>query len=63
MSLPVINVPTYELDIPSTKEKIKYRPFLGSTRRKLLLLAIETSEEESIGYDGCCKADHRKLYI
>ena len=44
MSLPVINVPTYKLDIPSTKESIKFRPFRVN-EEKILLLALETSEE------------------
>ncbi len=28
MALPKLNTPTYELEVPSTDEKIKYRPFL-----------------------------------
>ena len=44
MSLPVINSPTYELEVPSTKDKIKYRPFLVN-EEKILLLALEMSEE------------------
>ena len=28
MALPRVNNPTYMLDLPSTGEKIKYRPFL-----------------------------------
>ena len=47
MSLPVINAPTYELAIPSTKEKIKYRPFLVK-EEKILLLAMEDGEETNI---------------
>ena len=45
MALPVINVPTYELEVPSTKEKITYRPFLVK-EEKLLLAAMETGEGE-----------------
>ena len=44
MSLPVINSPTHELEVPSTKDKIKYRPFLVN-EEKILLLALEMSEE------------------
>ena len=44
MSLPVINVPTYKLEIPSTKESIKFRPFRVN-EEKILLLALEMSEE------------------
>ena len=44
MALPVINVPTYKLEIPSTKESIKFRPFRVN-EEKILLLALEMSEE------------------
>jgi len=44
MSLPTINVPTYELGIPSTKEKITYRPFLVK-EEKILLLANESQDD------------------
>ena len=47
MSLPVINAPTYELVVPSTKEKIKYRPFLVK-EEKILLLALEDGDETNI---------------
>ena len=47
MSLPVINAPTYELAIPSTKEKITYRPFLVK-EEKILLLAMEDGDEKTI---------------
>ena len=45
MTLPVINVPTYELEIPSTKESIKFRPFRVN-EEKILLLALEMSDED-----------------
>jgi hypothetical protein len=45
MTLPSLTVPTYELKLPSTGEKIKYRPFLVK-EEKILLIAEETSEEE-----------------
>ena len=45
MTLPTINVPTYELEVPSTKEKITYRPFLVK-EEKILLAAMETGEGE-----------------
>ena len=47
MTLPVINAPTYELTVPSTKEKIKYRPFLVK-EEKILLLAMEEDDEKTI---------------
>ena len=28
MTLPKVEVPTYELEVPSTDEKLKFRPFL-----------------------------------
>ena len=47
MALPVIAVPTHELEIPSNKEKITYRPFLVK-EEKLLLLANESGEDPEI---------------
>ena len=47
MSLPKIATPTYELEIPSTKKKIKYRPFLVK-EEKILLLAMETNDPKEI---------------
>jgi hypothetical protein len=44
MALPVIVTPTYELEIPSNKEKLTYRPFLVK-EEKLLLLAMESESE------------------
>ena len=41
MALPKISLPTYELTIPSTKEKIKVRPF-SVKEEKLLLMALES---------------------
>ena len=47
MTLPTINVPTYELEVPSTKEKITYRPFLVK-EEKILLTAMETGGEQDM---------------
>jgi len=47
MALPRIDVPTYELVVPSTDEKIKYRPFLVK-EEKLLLIALESGKNEDI---------------
>ena len=47
MALPAIAVPTHELEIPSNKEKITYRPFLVK-EEKLLLLANESGEGSEI---------------
>ena len=43
MALPTINTPTYELEIPSTDEKVKYRPFLVK-EEKILLIAMESGD-------------------
>ena len=47
MALPRIDVPTYELVVPSTDEKVKYRPFLVR-EEKLLLIALESGKNEDI---------------
>jgi len=47
MALPILTTPTYELEIPSTEEKIKYRPFLVK-EEKILLIAMESNESVEI---------------
>ena len=47
MALPKLNTPTYELEVPSTDEKIKYRPFLVK-EEKILLMAMESGKNEDI---------------
>jgi len=48
MALPKLNqTPSYELTIPSTKETLKYRPFLVK-EQKILLMALETQDEKQI---------------
>lgn len=47
MALPKLNTTTYELELPSTGEIIKYRPFLVK-EQKLLLIAQESGEEKQI---------------
>ena len=47
MPLPKINTPTYELTLPSTGKKIKYRPFLVR-EEKILIMALETEDTEQI---------------
>ena len=47
MPLPTIATPTYELELPSTGKKIKYRPFLVK-EEKLLVLALETESTKDI---------------
>lgn len=45
MSLPRLETPTYELILPSTEEKIKFRPFLVK-EYKVLLTVLESDAEE-----------------
>ena len=47
MALPKMDLPTYELEVPSTKKKIKFRPFLVK-EEKVLLMALETDDEKNI---------------
>ena len=47
MSLPTLNVPTYNLTVPSTKQRIKYRPFVVK-EEKILLLALESENDKEI---------------
>jgi len=47
MTLPKISVPTYELTLPSTNKKIKYRPFLVR-EEKILIMAMETENLKEI---------------
>ena len=47
MPLPKLSVPTYELELPSTGQKIKYRPFLVK-EEKILLLAMESEDEKQM---------------
>ena len=47
MALPKLTTPTYELEVPSTDEKIKYRPFLVR-EEKILLIAMESGKTEDV---------------
>ena len=47
MALPKLETPTYELELPSTGEKIKYRPFLVK-EQKVLMIAQGSSDEKVI---------------
>ena len=47
MALPKLNTPTYELEVPSSDEKIKYRPFLVK-EEKILLMAMESKDNAQI---------------
>ena len=45
MALPKLDTPTYELEQPSTGEKIKYRPFLVK-EQKVLMMAQESGDQQ-----------------
>ena len=47
MALPKLNNVTYELELPSTAEKLKYRPFLVK-EQKVLMIAQESEDEKVI---------------
>ena len=44
MPLPTLTTPTYELKLPSSGKKIKYRPFLVK-EEKILIIALETRDQ------------------
>ena len=50
MALPKLEVPTYELELPISKKKIKYRPFLVK-EQKNLLMAMESGDAASIQHN------------
>jgi hypothetical protein len=45
MALPILETPTYELILPSTNKKVKYRPFLVK-EYKVLLTSVEADTSE-----------------
>ena len=47
MPLPKISTPTYELVLPSSGRKIKYRPFLVK-EEKILIIALESQDQKQI---------------
>jgi hypothetical protein len=47
MVLPKISTPIYELEIPSLKKKIRYRPFLVK-EEKILIIALESEDSKQI---------------
>ena len=47
MALPKLETPKYQLVLPSTNEKINYRPFLVK-EQKILLIAQESGKDEDI---------------
>ena len=47
MPLPTIETPTYELKLPSSNKKVKYRPFLVK-EEKILIIALESQDQNDI---------------
>jgi hypothetical protein len=47
MALPKLETPVYELEQPSTGEKIKYRPFLVK-EQKVLMMASESNDDKQV---------------
>lgn len=47
MALPKIDAPVYELTLPLSKKKIRFRPFLVKEQRNLLM-AMESDDKETI---------------
>ena len=47
MPLPTIETPTYELKLPSTGKKVKYRPFLVK-EEKILIICLESKDQDEI---------------
>ena len=47
MPLPTIETPTYELKLPSSSKKVRYRPFLVK-EEKILIIALESKNQNEI---------------
>ena len=62
MALPKINVPTFEMTVPSTDQKVTYRPFLVK-EEKVLLMALEGKDHKETAralkqiINNCCIDD------
>jgi hypothetical protein len=60
--LPKIDVPVYTVDLPLSKQKIRYRPFLVK-EEKILLMAMESDDEKAVVdaikqiVNNCCLDD------
>lgn len=62
MALPKINTPTFEMTVPSTDQKVTYRPFLVK-EEKILLMALEGKDQKEMAnalkqtISNCCLDD------
>ena len=52
MALPQLNAPSYQMEVPSTGEEVKYRPFLIK-EQKVLMIAQETGKESDMARAMC----------
>ena len=48
MALPKLNTITYELNLPSTGEKIEYRPFLVKEQKRIMMAQESDDVNETI---------------
>ncbi len=61
--LPKIDVPIYELDLPLSKKRVKFRPFLVK-EEKILMMAMESDTDDSTMLaikqiiTNCCLSDN-----
>ena len=46
MALPKLDIPTYTLELPSTGEEVKYRPFLVKEQKTLMILQESDSKKD-----------------
>ena len=66
MALPTLNAPEHTLELPSTGDKVKYRPFLVKEQKILMLAQEGDSEEESVEaikqiINNCCSLDEKAI--
>ena len=62
MALPKIESPTFELELPSTGEKLKARPFLVK-EQKHLLIAQESENTYKLQYQKLSMIVHLKRFL
>lgn len=66
MQLPIVAAPEYELNLPISGKKIKYRPYLVK-EQKVLLMALESGDEKAMinaiatVMDNCVTGDMEAL--
>tara|TARA_R100000773_G_C4217902_1_gene116369 strand:- start:880 stop:1593 length:714 start_codon:yes stop_codon:yes gene_type:complete len=58
MALPKLDIPTFTLELPSTQEEIKYRPFLVKEQKTLMILQESENKKDIMNgmislVDGC----------